>query len=478
MRAVAQLAECYFELWREARDPKEKAALRCECDAVEGYFTERFSGVNPKWTRAAGDDVLRMAGREMTTGSRAQSQHLYDMYFKLYPTHYNAAQMAMSLGTAAYKAEDYAQAIHYYDTVLTQYSNSTHRANALKMNSVCYGKLGEEAKQIEYLKLYLGEAKMAADLVQSRLSLATIERNRGLALYAEASTNTVEETAAELRKAAAVMVLSAVKDYRQTVKAAEAGLASPLSSSEDKEKMATSRDFALYLEGDTWQRLQQPIGKMDVKKFLELAAKCYSDYLEKSPKGKFAPQALVMLGTVYTAQGDAAKSKEAFARLAKDFPQSDEAKNSVPRFAKALMDMGRKAEAVEQYEQMVKTSGNYTASQFIAAGDALVDFKAYALPEGARTREGQAEREVHRGARADRRGEGTLRRGSQRRGARGARQVHREELEQRARGGCVPDAREGGLRGRAQGAREQPPHEVLQRGCGRRQEGAQLPQGS
>ena len=209
VRAVAQLAECYFELWREARDPKEKAALRCECDAVEGYFTERFSGVNPKWTRAAGDDVLRMAGREMTTGSRAQSQHLYDMYFRLYPTHYNAAQMAMSLGTAAYKAEDYAQAIHYYDTVLTQYSNSTHRANALKMNSVCYGKLGEEAKQIEYLKQYLGEAKMAADLVQSRLSLATIERNRGLALYAEASTNTVEETAAELRKAAAVMVLSA-----------------------------------------------------------------------------------------------------------------------------------------------------------------------------------------------------------------------------------------------------------------------------
>ena len=377
VRAVAQLAECYFELWREARDPKEKAALRCECDAVEGYFAERFSGVNPKWTRAAGDDVLRMAGREMTTGSRAQSQHLYDMYFKLYPTHYNAAQMAMSLGTAAYKAEDYAQAIHYYDTVLTQYSNSTHRANALKMNSVCYGKLGEEAKQIEYLKQYLGEAKMAVDLVQSRLSLATIERNRGLALYAEASTNTVEESAAALRKAAAVMVLSAVKDYRQTVKEAEAGLASPLSSSEDKGKMATSRDFALYLEGDTWQRLQQPIGKMDVKKFLELAAKCYSDYLEKSPKGKFAPQALVMLGTVYTAQGDAAKSKEAFARLAKDFPQSDEAKNSVPRFAKALMDMGRKAEAVEQYEQMVKTSGNYTASQFIAAGDALVDFKAY-----------------------------------------------------------------------------------------------------
>ena len=377
LRAVVQLAECYFELWREARDPKEKAALRCECDAVEGYFAERFSGINPKWTRAAGDDVLRLAGREMSTGSRAQSQRLYDTYFRLYPTHYNAAQMAVALGAAAFKAEDYEQAIHYYDKVLTQYSNSTHRVSALRMQSACYGKLGDEEKQISYLKLYLDEAKMVADRVKSRLSLAMLERNRGFSLYANASTNTAEDAAAAVRKTAAFAVLSAVKDFRQTVKEAEAGIASPLTSSDDKKKIEDIRDYALYLEGDTWQRLQHPIGKMDAKKFLENAAKCYDTYLEKSPKGKYAPQALVMLGTVYTAQGDAAKSKEAFARLAKEFPNSDEAKNSVPRFAKALMDMGRKAEAVEQYEQMIKTAGNYTARQFIDAGDALVDFKAY-----------------------------------------------------------------------------------------------------
>ena len=377
LRAVVQLAECYFELWREARDQKEKASLRCECDAVEGYFAERFSGINPKWTRAAGDDVLRLAGREMSTGSRAQSQRLYDMYFRLYPTHYNAAQMAVALGAAAFKAEDYEQAIHYYDKVLTQYSNSTHRVSALRMQSACYGKLGDEERQISYLKLYLDEAKMVSDRVKSRLSLAMLERNRGFALYADASTNTVEDAAAAVRKSAAVAVLSAVKDFRQTVKEAEVGIASPLTSSDDKKKIEESRDYALYLEGDTWQRLQHPIGKMDTAQFLSTAAKCYNTYLEKSPKGKYAPQALVMLGTVYTAQGDAAKSKEAFARLAKDFPNSDEAKNSVPRFAKALMDMGRKAEAVEQYEQMIKTAGNYTAKQFIDAGDALVDFKAY-----------------------------------------------------------------------------------------------------
>ena len=375
VKAVAQLAECYFEAWKAERDAKAKAAMRCDCDAVEGYFAERFSGVNPKWTRAAGDDVLRLAGREMTAGSRAQSQRLYDTYFRLYPTHYQAAQMAMSLGGAAYKAEDYDQAIHYFDTVLTQYSNSTYRVQALQMMSACYGKQGETDKQIEYLKQYLDAAKMTTDRVNARLSLALLERNRGFAAYEEATTNTA--AVAELNKSAAVSVLSAIKNFRTLVKDAKEGVASPLTSSDDKKKLSMALEQALFLEGDTWQRLQQPIGKMDVKAFLAQAAKAYDAYLEANPKGKYAPQALVMLGTVYTAQGDAAKSKEAFARLAKDFPESDEAKNSVPRFAKALMDMGRKNEAVEQYEQMLKTAGNYTAGQFIMAGDALVGFKAY-----------------------------------------------------------------------------------------------------
>lgn len=377
VKAVAHLAESYFEAWREERDAKAKAALRCDCDAVEGYFAERFSGVNTNWTRTAGDDVLRIAGREMVSGSRAQSQRLYDTYFRLYPTHYQAAQMAMSLGGAAFKAEDYDQALHYFSTVINQYSNSTYRAQALQMASACYGKDGDAAKQIEYLKLYLDAAKMVTDKVNARLSLAMLERNHGLGLYESATTNAAAEVAAEMRKDAAVAVLSSVKDFRRTVKDATAGIADPLVASSDKKRLATMREQAQFLEGDTWQHLTKPIGKMDEKAFMEQAAKCYEAYLAASPKGKYAPRVLVMLGTVYTAKGDAVKSREAFERLAKEFPDSPEAKNSVPMFAKALMDMGRRNEAVEQYEQMIKTSANYTLKQFLDAGDALVASKAY-----------------------------------------------------------------------------------------------------
>jgi tetratricopeptide (TPR) repeat protein len=375
LKAVAQLAACYFEVWKAERDAKKKAALRCECDAVEGYFAERFSGLNPKWTRTAGDETLRIAGNEHLSGSRAQSQRLYDMYFRLYPDHYKAAQMAMSLGGSAYKEEDYTGALRYFGTVVERYTNSTYRAQALQMMSASYGRLNDTAKQLEYLNQYLGAAKMPLDIVNARLSLALIGRNRAFAMYEAASTNQAEAAAIEAE--AGKEVLAAIKNFRGLVKEADTAIASPLTSKSDKAKLAAARDNALYLEGDTWQRLQRPIGKFTEEAFRKQAVKAYESYLENNPKGKHAPSALVMAGTVYSVMGDAAKSKAAFERLAKDFPESEEAKNSVPRFAKALMDMGRKAEAVDQYEQMLKTAGKFTAQQFIAAGDALVDFKAY-----------------------------------------------------------------------------------------------------
>ena len=76
--AVFKLAESVFEVWKAERDAKAKASLRCDVDAVEGYFAERFSGINEKWARTAGDNVLRLASREMLNGSRAQGQKLYD----------------------------------------------------------------------------------------------------------------------------------------------------------------------------------------------------------------------------------------------------------------------------------------------------------------------------------------------------------------------------------------------------------------
>ena len=74
------------------------------------------------------------------------------------------------------------------------------------------------------------------------------------------------------------------------------------------------------------------------------------------------------------------KAQEAFARLQRDFPNSDEAKNSVPRLAKTLIEMGLNAEGVAEYKKMLETSGGkYTAGQFLLAGNALLDAKSWVV---------------------------------------------------------------------------------------------------
>ena len=50
----------------------------------------------------------------------------------------------------------------------------------------------------------------------------------------------------------------------------------------------------------------------------------------------------------------------------------------MPRLAKTLIEMGLRQEGVAQYKQMLETTdGKYTAGQFLAAGDALLEAKGW-----------------------------------------------------------------------------------------------------
>ena len=90
------------------------------------------------------------------------------------------------------------------------------------------------------------------------------------------------------------------------------------------------------------------------------------------------------IGTIWTAEKNMEKSQEAFSRLQRDFPESDEAKNSVPRLAKTLIEMGLRAEGVKQYKQMLETTGGkYAAGQFLVAGNALLEAKEWDVAQEA-----------------------------------------------------------------------------------------------
>ncbi len=381
--AVAILAECYLNLWQNEKPGKEKEARRVEANAVEGYLAERFSGMKADFTKTAGDEVLRLAAKERDLGALARSQQMYDAYFHYYPSHYNASQMALSLAGQAMKAEDWEKAIHFYEFVANIYTNSPYYASALQWLSVCNGKLGNVEAQENWLRKFAGATKKDVERTTAQLNLAKMEQKRGFADFARAAETNDVEAAEAINRAAFKGVASAIKDFNAVAKDVRDILAKK-KIADAKEKARFERDLeqAVFLEAQSWQRLQYPTNRLST--YRAKAAAAYETYLKDNPKGEWAARALVQIGTIWTAEKDMEKSQEAFARLQRDFPESDEAKNSVPRLAKTLIEMGLRAEGVAQYKQMLTTpGGKYTARQFREAGDALLDAKGWDVAQEA-----------------------------------------------------------------------------------------------
>ena len=130
--ALSNLAESWLNLWQVEKDAKKKLPLRLSADAVEGYLAERFSGLKESFISPAGDAVLRLAAKERDLGALARSQQLYEAFFDCYPTHYNAALQAFSLGARAVKQEDWELAARFYGHIANLYTNHTSYASALQ----------------------------------------------------------------------------------------------------------------------------------------------------------------------------------------------------------------------------------------------------------------------------------------------------------------------------------------------------------
>lgn len=375
--AVANLAESWLNLWQNEKDAKQQLAPRLSASAVEGYLAERFSGLSPDYVSPAGDAVLRLAAKERDMGALARSQELYDAYFDNYPTHYNAAQTALALGNRAFQAEDWETAVRYYTRIATQYTNSASYASALSYLANCNGKLGNMVEQEKWLRAFVQASKQQMDRMNAQLSLALLQQKRGFAAFATAS-ETNETDRAAIQRDATIAVIKAIKDFKAVADEITKMLEDKSMAKSVRDKLLFKREQALFLEGESWQRLQVPVGKMTLQHFRAFAVKAYEKYLSLYPTGQYGPAALVKIGTIWTAEKDMAKSQEAFARLQKEFPDSDEAKNSVPRLAKTLVEMGLRDEGVRQYKQMLETQGGkYTAGQFLAAGNALEEAKEW-----------------------------------------------------------------------------------------------------
>ena len=388
-------AECCVNLRQNAKKGSpEQAKYEKAAAEAEDFVVTQYKGKSEAITKAAGDQTLRLAALEHDLGKRARARELYDAYFANYPEHYRAAQMADVLARQAYKEEDWESAIKFFTILVEKYPKSESVVDAYKFLAVCNEKLGKVEEQKKWFGEYVKNEKKTGARTAVQLGLALMQQKQAFAAFDAADATNDVAAAEAMRKEAFRSVTGSIKDFRAVSGDLTKTLETEGKSLDAKERdlFLLRREQAIFLEAASWQRLMKYAEGENVPKFRGLAIKAYEKYLDAYPKGQYAPQSLVKIGTIYTAESkrasdgnDAAlagecmkKSQDAFARLQKDFPDSDEAKNSLPRLAKTLIDMGMAREGAAEYRKMLEAeNGKYTAGQFLQAGQALLAAKQW-----------------------------------------------------------------------------------------------------
>ena len=376
--AIENVASSYVDLTIESEDAALKEEYRDCADAIEAYLAERFAGAKDKAVMtAAGDATIRLAAKEMQFKQPARADRLYTDFCENYRRHPMAATLAAGKAMEFQKAERYDDAIKFWHLIEHNYSNSTHYATALAQLSYCYGKSGEPKLEIEYINRYLPIEKLKIRRLQAQFQVAQMYQKDGLRILASAETNSTPEAVEADEKRGTAQIIRAVKNFLGFVKEADAAINDPGTIKDDLAKYGTLKEAALFMIGECWGRMNRP--EKNLKLYRERSAEAYENYVKEYPEGQWAKVGYVKLGTIYTALGDMAKSKDALDRLSSRFPDSDEAKNAKPRLAKNLIEMGMKKEGAEIYAEMLRTDGAYTAIQFLNAGEALIEGKSWDL---------------------------------------------------------------------------------------------------
>jgi len=219
--------------------------------------------------------------------------------------------------------------------------------------------------------------KPSADLISGKFRLADAQREYAGYVARNAFTNASPESVAANQAEVAKWLASAIKGLTDISKRLKESPASYYVNNEEKKRNEGIKEAADFTRAVCLTMIQQPADKLDVLR--KAAIKAFESYVKEYPQGKYASKAMLQIGTLYTILKDVPNAQAAFEKLSKDYPSSDEAKNSIPRLADSLIRMGLVGEGVAKYREMFATKGTYTDSQFMDAAKALETAREFDL---------------------------------------------------------------------------------------------------
>lgn len=369
--ALGDLAICYIEM--SDKDPD--AMLMA--DTVTGHLAERFCD-NEKLTKEAGDQIRRIGEHYGELRMEDKKRETYALFFRNYPRHYAAGQLVMSFAEREFQAKNFVGAMGYYRQIAEIYTNSLYYFDALNRMAQVYREEKDRPSEIQALSFYVDRLSQTDrpgnPLVVGKFRLADAQREYGIELMKAAATNESAEVVQAAQTNAVTWLTRAIVGFGGVAKLLESP-APYQTNDEEKKRNEQMKEMAIFTKAVCLTQVQYPQDKLPI--FRKGAIAAFEDYVKQYPQGNLAPKAQLQIGTLYTILQDVPNAQAAFEKLSKDYPNSDEAKNSVPMLAASLIEMGLRGEGVAKYRQMFGAGGNYTEGQFMAAAKALEDAKEY-----------------------------------------------------------------------------------------------------
>ncbi len=372
--ALADLAIAYIEL--STSEPTNILLA----ETIAGHLSERFCE-RPAMMRDAGDQLRRIADYFGEAKMERNRRETYSLFFRDFPTHYAASQLVMSDAEREFTAKNYPAAIKRYQDIATIYTNSVYYLSALSRLAQIEKEEGRHVSEIQALEIYVKKMtelnKPSAELISGKFRLADAQREYAGYVARNAFTNASPESVsanqAEVAKWLA-RAISALSDISKRLKEAPATY---YVNTDEKKRNESIKEAADFTRAVCLTMIQQPTDKLETLR--KAAIKSFESYVKEYPQGKYASKAQLQIGTLYTILKDVPNAQAAFEKLSKDYPASDEAKNSIPRLADSLIKMGLVGEGTAKYREMFATKGAYSDTQFMDAAQALESAKVFDL---------------------------------------------------------------------------------------------------
>lgn len=312
--------------------------------AVTGYMAERYGRGTPEQVDEAGNAMLAIAAEYEAIGDKGAAGEVNQLFFTAFPSHRRAAASIFKDGEKALREENYPEAMKYYRRIVDEFSRELLYVDALSRLAYCHAMTGAHGDAVPLLQKYVEALKPSPEQLSARMRLADAYRQ-------------LDQTVAALNEYARVVKL-------MTEEPAKFGM-----SADDAAKNAKTLERALFWRPMCYSRLRQP--EAQVPLYQTKAIEGFAEFIAKYPKSDLAPSALSTLGSLYVLQNKPEDAEKMLSRLAKEYPDSEQAKNVTFFLADSLVKIGQREKAAQVFERMLQDAAKFKPSQFLQAATFL-----------------------------------------------------------------------------------------------------------